>query len=522
MPDAVDPVEAITAGGLAYVDDRMDEARAQWESAFRALREMGATAAAARVATLLGELHWGGLGNASIGRGWLERARRLLDESGPCVEEGYWELARLACDRPDPVEIEHSALRALEVATRFGDVALHTRALGDLGYALVSQGRLADGFAHLDEALAALSSGEVQDPFAVSTTCCALLSACDRAGDADRAAEWLRFVREAVLAPAGGRPRMLGAHCQVALGGVLCAVGEWSEAEEAVRSVLDGGSGAIATQRVEAAARLADLHVERGRLEEAAELLAPIEDEPAAAAPLARLHMARSQPDAALAVLLRAGAALGGDALRRADLLVLTVRAAGACGAPDAAARAAAELRSLADAGDAPLVEACADLAEGLCLVAAESPERAVVLLDAARQAFTVAGRPLLAAQAWLALAEVAQADADAVAAARAAHAIAVRLNAAVLRDRASAVLRAHGASTPRPAAGTRTLPELTAREAEILAGLRRGDTNGEIAARLFLSPKTVEHHVSRVLVKLGVRTRAEAAAVAAAAEPRH
>ena len=47
---------------------------------------MGATAAAARVATLLGELHWGGLGNASIGRGWLERARRLLDEAGPCVE----------------------------------------------------------------------------------------------------------------------------------------------------------------------------------------------------------------------------------------------------------------------------------------------------------------------------------------------------------------------------------------------------------------------------------------------------
>jgi hypothetical protein len=314
MPDVVDPVEAITAGGMAYVDDRMDEARAQWETAFRALREVGATAAAARVATLLGELHWGGLGNASIGRGWLERARRLLDEAGPCVEEGYWELARLACDRPDPVEIEGSARRALAVATRFGDVGLHTRALGDLGYALVSQGRLAAGYAHLDEALAALSGGEVQDTFAVTTTCCALLSACDRAGDADRAAEWLRFVRETVLAPAGGRPRMLGAHCQVALGGVLCAVDEWSQADEAVRSVLERGSGAIATQRVEAAARLADLHVQRGRLEEAAELLAPIEDEPAAAGPLARLHLARSRPDVALAVLLRAGAVLGGDA----------------------------------------------------------------------------------------------------------------------------------------------------------------------------------------------------------------
>ncbi len=53
----------------------------------------------------------------------------------------------------------------------------------------------------------------------------------------------------------------------------------------------------------------------------------------------------------------------------------------------------------------------------------------------------------------------------------------------------------------------------------EILDGLRRGNSNAEVAARLYLSPKTVEHHVSRVLAKLGARTRAEAAAVAASAE---
>src|SRR5437764_14441007 len=111
----------------------MDDARAQWEAAFRVLRELGATAAAARVATLLGELHWGGLGNASIGRGWLERARRLLDEAGPCVELGYWELARLACDRADMVELERSADRALALAAEYRDVGLQVRALGGGG-----------------------------------------------------------------------------------------------------------------------------------------------------------------------------------------------------------------------------------------------------------------------------------------------------------------------------------------------------------------------------------------------------
>ena len=51
-------------------------------------------------------------------------------------------------------------------------------------------------------------------------------------------------------------------------------------------------------------------------------------------------------------------------------------------------------------------------------------------------------------------------------------------------------------------------LPELTARELEVLDLVARGHTNGQIAAALFLSGKTVRNHVSNILVKLGVPDR--------------
>jgi len=73
-------------------------------------------------------------------------------------------------------------------------------------------------------------------------------------------------------------------------------------------------------------------------------------------------------------------------------------------------------------------------------------------------------------------------------------------------------------------AVGVRNLPRsttrenpfgLTARQMDILAVVAEGLTNSEIAARLHLSPKTVDHHVSALLAKLDVHSREEAAQVA-------
>ena len=99
------------------------------------------------------------------------------------------------------------------------------------------------------------------------------------------------------------------------------------------------------------------------------------------------------------------------------------------------------------------------------------------------------------------------------------------RLRAMEARPAATAAgrrLRERGIrGIPRgPHQSTRQNPaSLTARELDVLELVAEGLTNGEIAQRLFVSTRTVDHHVSAILRKLGVPTRARAIAAAAATD---
>jgi DNA-binding NarL/FixJ family response regulator len=68
-----------------------------------------------------------------------------------------------------------------------------------------------------------------------------------------------------------------------------------------------------------------------------------------------------------------------------------------------------------------------------------------------------------------------------------------------------------------RPGRHRRRGGVLTAREEEIAQLVAAGQTNPEIAAELYLSPRTVERHIGNILTKLGYRSRVQIAAEAAA-----
>jgi ATP/maltotriose-dependent transcriptional regulator MalT len=479
--------------------------------AYLGFKQRGMLATAAVIAAWLAReqvfLH----GNTSAMKGWFARAERLLSQVDHCVEHAWVAVLR-ASVQAEPAELERATLDALQVARTFDDGALEAFTLAFCGMARVSLGRIEEGMACLDEAMAAATGGEVGNLMIVSEIFCVMLSACESAGDLVRSEHWRQVAAEFA---ARHNSTFLGAYCRAAHGGLLTAAGRWQDAEneltEAIRA-FETGHHAL---RMHAVFKLAELRIYQGRLEEAEVLLTGYEDYGAAVIPFARLHLAQGDPQLARALLEQALGRLQPPAPGRAPLLLLLVEALLALGEPQAAERAAEEVVALARVAGSDLLLGRAEFARGQVRRYTGSAD-AAECFQSVMEHLRVYEQSLLVARARLEMAQLLQGHdwAGAVTWARAALASFARLGAAREADEAASLLRRLGVAA-------RTAPRgrepLTQREAEVLALIARGLTNRAIAERLVISAKTVEHHVSQILGKLGLRSRAEAAAFAAA-----
>ena len=376
-------------------------------------------------------------------------------------------------------------------------------ALAQLGRAVVRQGRVDDGVGLLDEAMAVALGGETSDPLACGDACCTTLVVCDGLADLARAIQWCELVVEFTERR---RFTPVQSWCRGIYGGVLVRAGDWGRAEQVLTEALErrsdrrrGGGHVLPL------ATLAELRLRQGRSDEAERLLRGLEHEPVALAPLVELALERGDPALARALLDR-GAGDGRQLALRGALEL-------AAGDSEAAAAPLARLRALAERLAREDLHAEAALLAGRVAAARGDAAQAAAALEDALARFGGLGFPFDAARARLALAQLQATSGSplALASARAARDAFERLGARAEADRAAALLRELGAAGRTAARGERD--ELTAREREVLRLVATGLSNNEIAERLVIAPKTAEHHVGRVLAKLGVRSRAEAAA---------
>lgn len=476
--------------------------------AYQQFKQRGDTKRAAMLAMWLAREQAFLGGNVNAMNGWFARAERLLNNIPHSVEHAWLALLRASLLAP-PDALEHIATETLDAAHEFRDDNLEGLALAFRGIARIMQTRVAAGMADLDEAMTAALGGEIE-LLHVSEIFCLLLSACDLAGDLGRTEQWCRTAQQ--YAEQNHFP-FLAATCRVTYGSLLTAIGKWEAAEsELVNAIRSFESGHYAL-RAQAVIKLADLRVWQGRLQEAEALMAGLEDQTFASLPLARLALARGEKEIARAILEQHLAPNRALTIDQAPLLRLLVDVYLVLNQFDDARAATERLLELANRAQSDLLLAQVELAQGQIARFENSPDAARFFYQALER-LRKYDQALLAARARFELAQLAR-DTDRPAAitwARAALASFERMGAKQDANQAAHFLHQLGVATTY----ARSKELLSAREQEVLQLLGEGLTNREIAERLVVSPKTIEHHVTQILSKLGARSRAEAAAMAA------
>lgn len=493
----------------AHMLGRIDEWIPLLERAHQRYAEEGELLPAVRCAFWIG-MNLALRGELGPATGWLGRAQRMLDRvEGECVEEGYMLL---------PVAFQHelsgdlegasaTAAAAAEVGERFGDRDLFALAVHVQGTVLAKSGRVAEGLRLLDEAMVAVTAGEVS-PVVSGIVYCGVILACEDVYEVRRAQEWTAALtrwceQQPDLVSFRGR-------CLVHRAQLKRLHGDWPAALDEARIAGERFAQAMNPGAIARSWYLqGDVQRLTGRFEEAEEAYREasrlgLEPQPG----LALLRLAQGDPHASAAAIRRA-LAESTDPAARAGLLPALVEIVLAADDLDPAREACDELDEIASGYGTDLLRAFAAQARGAVELAAGDANSALVKLREACRAWQELEAPyeLAVARVLLGRARRLVGDEDGFdLELDAARAVFEQLGAA---PSVAAVAELAGQSDEGEAHG------LTSRELEVLRLVAKGRSNREIASALVISEHTVARHVQNIFTKLGVPSRTAAGAFA-------
>lgn len=493
------------SAGLVGDDDEFLRAL---ERLYQARVDAGEARPAARAAFWLG-FRLLMLGQSGRGRGWLSRARRLVDEEGQdCAERGYLLLPAIFGHFADgdAAAAEAEAVEAAGIGERCGDADLVAMARNLRGRALLRRGRVDAGLALLDEVMVAVTSGELS-PMVTGIVYCNVIATCQEVYAFDRAREWTA----ALAAWCERQPQLVTftGNCLVHRSEIMQLGGDWPGALEEVRQVCERVcADQDADVFADACYQQGELFRLRGELDraEAAYALAGRNGrDPQPGLALLRLAQGRrSEAVNAIERVLQTTTPVW----QRARMLPACVEIMLSAGDLDAARAAADELAAVAGEFGTEVLAAMAADARGATRLADGDPKGAIEPLRRAFDVWRRVGAPYIAARIRVRLATAFRALGDDDGAAlelEAARAVFEELGAAP----ELAALEAAGEPAQAPTHG------LSRRELQVLRLVASGRTNKAIAAELCVSERTIDRHVSNILAKIDVPSRAAATAFA-------
>jgi DNA-binding CsgD family transcriptional regulator len=446
------------------------------------------------------------------GSGWLSRAERQVENHGAdCVEIGYLLLpqAEESLAKGDAEAGYNYASRAAGVAARYADEDLLAIARHLQGRIKMEAGQADEGLALLDETMIAVTSGGLT-PIVTGLVYCSVIEICQNFLMQGRAKEWTA----ALAGWCSRQPEIVAftGRCQIHRAEILIFDGNWSEAfSEASAACSRLIAGPVESHAGPAYYQEGEVLRLRGSFSDAEKSYrstSRLGYDPQPGVALMRLQQGKG--GIALASITRALASAK-DPVGRVRLLPSAIRIMLAVGSTDSAREALDELRQHAALFPNDAVRATAAEALGTLRLAEGDAESALVPLHEAATLWRQLNAPyqlaqvrFLTGQTCLALGDKEGGGLEIEAAGDAF----AELGAEPDKKRVDDLVRE---------IRNRNDAVLTPRQSEILQLVAEGLTNREIAGRLKLSERTVDRHVSNILTRIDVPTRAAATAFALA-----